>query len=312
LAKVVFLPVEGAYKDDFVAFQLFKQCKIAHDARGNRYFEMDAHDEALPLMFNYQRDYFKYELWNVLNLESVNQVRMYEILKQNEWRGERIVGVDELKALLGIGEKEYKQYKDFKKRVLDACGKALKEKTDLTFTYEPIRTGRGGRITALQFTIAKNLDHVDKLDLSSFIDFVIIDKDTQAITILEPMSANEQALVDMMIDKDIYTLNFIAEPITKANRKAILKNAGGDISIIKIAYNMAKQQGNIDNLTAWLIGMVKKIRKGEVTAPVKVKAAPRQNRFVNFEQREIDFAELERLELQQLKAKMALDEVGEG
>jgi len=101
-------------------------------------------------------------------------------------------------------------------------------------------------------------------------------------------------------------MQFITEPITKANKKSILKAAGGDEAIVRTAY--ALKQGSIDNLTAWLISMIKKVKNGEVTAPVKVKAAARQSRFVNFEQRNIDFTELERLELEQLKANMEQEE----
>jgi len=50
---------------------------------------------------------------------------------------------------------------------------------------------------------------------------------------------------------------------------------------------------------AWLIDMVKKIRAGEASPPVKVS---RRNRFNNFEGRGYDYAALERLELEQLKA----------
>ena len=46
------------------------------------FYEIDAHDRALPLMFDFKNKYFKYELWNALRLKSPNQVRMYEILKQ--------------------------------------------------------------------------------------------------------------------------------------------------------------------------------------------------------------------------------------
>jgi len=58
-------------------------------------------------MFRYRRDYFKYELWNVIGLDSVNQFRMYEILKEFEYKTERVINVTELRALLGIKEEEY-------------------------------------------------------------------------------------------------------------------------------------------------------------------------------------------------------------
>ena len=75
---------------------------------------------------------------------------------------------------------------------------------------------------------------------------------------------------------------------------------------------MAKQQGGIKSLTAWLVDMVKKIRKGEVSIPVKMEAPVWQNRFVNFQQRNIDYDELERLESELLKKEISdWDEIGQ-
>lgn len=48
-------------------------------------------------MFDFKERYFKYELWNALSLSSPNQIRMYEILKQYEKIGQRIIQLDELK-----------------------------------------------------------------------------------------------------------------------------------------------------------------------------------------------------------------------
>lgn len=64
--------------------------------------EINASDDALPLMFEFKNRYFTYELWNALRLKSPNQVRMYEILKQYEKIGTRTLTIKELRNLLGI------------------------------------------------------------------------------------------------------------------------------------------------------------------------------------------------------------------
>jgi plasmid replication initiation protein len=168
LGKVVSVPTErGGYE----AFQLFKKCRVDMDEMGEWYVEINAHDDALPLMFEFQSRYFSYQLWNALRLRSSNQLRMYEILKQYEKIGSRVLGVDELKELLGIGKNEYSLYKDFRVRVLDACRQALHESTDLKFTYEPYgKKGKGGKILFLKFAIEKNEEYVDQLTLAEFID----------------------------------------------------------------------------------------------------------------------------------------------
>jgi plasmid replication initiation protein len=168
LCKIVNVPTErGGYE----AFQLFKKCRVDVDDKGEWYVEIDAHDSALPLMFEFQSRFFSYQLWNALRLRSSNQLRMYEILKQYEKIGSRVLGIDELKALLGIAKNEYPRYGDFKNRVLEACQQALRESTDLKFSYEPHgKKGKGGKILFLKFIIEKNEDYVDQLTLFEFIE----------------------------------------------------------------------------------------------------------------------------------------------
>jgi len=170
LCKIVHVPTE---RGGFSAFQLFKECKVDQADDGTWYVEIDAHDKALPLMFEFKKHYFTYQLWNALRLTSPNHLRMYEILKQYEKKGERSVKIEELRALLGIEQREYQgrtAWSDFKRRVLDSCKVALAEKTDVKYTYEPIRNGRGGKVTGIRFSIEKNSDYVDQLTLGEFIE----------------------------------------------------------------------------------------------------------------------------------------------
>jgi len=168
LSKVVNIPDE---RGGFIAFQLFKECTVSRDDIGDWYVEIDAHDKALPLMFEFKNKYFTYQLWNALRLKSSNQLRMYEILKQYQTIGYRILTIEELKELLGIGKDEYSDYKNFRVRVLDACQQALAEHTDIKYSYEPHgKRGVGGKVLALKFTIEANTDYVDQLTLDMFVE----------------------------------------------------------------------------------------------------------------------------------------------
>lgn len=168
LCKIINVPNE---RGGYIGFQLFKECTVDIDEMGNWYIEIDAHDKALPLMFEFKERYFSYQLWNALRLRSSNQLRMYEILKQYEKVGTRVLSIEELRNLLGIENHEYKRFGDFKTKVLDACKQALFESTDIKFTYEPYgQKGRGGKILFLKFIIQKNVDYVDQLTLDRFIE----------------------------------------------------------------------------------------------------------------------------------------------
>lgn len=173
LGKVVNIPKE---KGGYSAFQLFKECEVDQDEMGEWYVTIDAHDKALPLMFDFKDRYFKYELWNALRLKSANQIRMYEILKQYENIGKREITVSDLRELLGIAPNEYPRWNNFKAKVLDSCQQALKHFTDICYTYERGRTGTGGKWLTVIFHISKNSEYdgqmtMLELDLQSFIDF---------------------------------------------------------------------------------------------------------------------------------------------
>lgn len=167
LMNIVHLPNE---KGGYTSFQLFKECTVSQDDYGEWYVEIDSHDKALPLMFDFKSKYFTYELWNALRLKSANQVRMYEILKQYQNTGKREINVIELRELLGIAPDEYPRWDNFKRKVIDSCQQALEESTDIKFTYERGKTGTGGKWLTIIFCIEKNNTYIDQLTLDEFID----------------------------------------------------------------------------------------------------------------------------------------------
>lgn len=176
LCKIVNVPTE---RGGYTAFQLFKECMVDKDEKSEAwYVEIDAHDKALPLMFEFKRDYFTYELWNALQLTSPNQLRMYEILKQYQQKGERILELEKLRELLYIKKNEYPRFGDFKIRVLNACQKSLKENTDIYFTYELIKKAKG-KVHAIKFFIYANREYKSMMGLEKFIELsnpIIVDE----------------------------------------------------------------------------------------------------------------------------------------
>ncbi len=167
LCKVVNIPnADGGY----TGFTIFKRVRVFKDDSEKWCIEIDASDDALPLLFNLKKNYFTYELWNALRLKSVNQLRMYELLKQHEHIGSLEIKVSELREYLFIAPNQYSALKDFKKRVLDSCQQALSENTDISFTYEKGKVGNRGKWLTIVFHISKNDKHSDPLELQDFID----------------------------------------------------------------------------------------------------------------------------------------------
>ena len=165
LQQIVNVPLEsGGYK----SFQLFKKCVVNQDEYGAWFVEFDAHDDALPLFFSFKEKYFIYEVGNVLRLASSNQIRMYEVLKQRQKMKQPVrIELRTLREYLGIKEKEYPDFHDFKRRVLETAKVELENQTDITFSYEKVTRGR--KVIAIDFFISKNDKSFPQMSISEYI-----------------------------------------------------------------------------------------------------------------------------------------------
>ncbi len=246
LCKIVHIPDENGMR----SVQLFKECYLVR-RDGEWFMEIDAHDKALPLMFNFKNHYFKYELWNALRLRSTNQVRMYEILKQYEYLGKREITVTELRELLGVKKNEYERWERFRVRILDSCKQALKEMTDICYTYERGKVGRGGKWMTIIFNIYKNTEYKDPLDLQKFI--------------ARQPASELLALGTMGVDAQLVGKQTFDDPAAEKERELYSKACGGvfdnaDIRIIAAAINAYSDVlETIEDRAEWLNEMYNKM-----------------------------------------------------
>lgn len=103
-----------------------------------------------PYLLELKREFTSYKLENVVQLKSTYAIRIYELLKQYEKIQERTFSLGNLRKLLGA-EDIYPAYGNFKQRVLVPAQKELKDKTDISFNLEEIKSGR--RVTKVKFII---------------------------------------------------------------------------------------------------------------------------------------------------------------
>ena len=209
LSHVVNTPLDsGGYK----AFQLFKRCTVDKDSNGEWYVEIDAHDDALPFMFKFKREYFTYELRNSLRLKSTNQTRLYELLKQHEYAGSWKVGLGSLKWMMNIKNDAYPLYADFRKYVLDKVQAALRESTDISFTYKAIKKGQSGKVSAVHFTISKNTAQTEPLTLDDFLDKQEV-IEMEPVVVEESFEVNAPPLIDFDMLSDALGREFSREEV---------------------------------------------------------------------------------------------------
>ena len=143
----------------------------------NGIVEIEISQKLKPYLLQLKSHFTVFGLENVIKLKSIYSIRLYEILlKEYCYYGRQklsfILGIKELKEMLGLGEKQYSEIITLKRYVLDVAEKELKEKSDFYFEYKAIKTGRA--ITDIEFFVInkdkKQKQLVQKEDCKAIID----------------------------------------------------------------------------------------------------------------------------------------------
>ncbi len=132
---------DAQYKNGIIVFSIAKRLK--------------------PFVLELQSRFVKYKLENILPLRSKYVIRFYEILKDkfgektfknNKREIEYIESLSNLRNYLGI-PKSYQYSSHIKKLILEKAKVELEKHTDISFSYEEIKTGR--KVTHLKFYITE-------------------------------------------------------------------------------------------------------------------------------------------------------------
>lgn len=122
---------------DYVVLPLLS---IAQYKGGEGCVEARFNDTIMPYLLELRDNFTKAQLTELLKLKNPNSHRIYWLLREYAAFGQRVLSLNELKAMLKLGP-GYDRWDNFKVRVLDRAQEELAA-TDLPFTYEPIKQGR--------------------------------------------------------------------------------------------------------------------------------------------------------------------------
>jgi plasmid replication initiation protein len=113
-----------------------------------------------PLLLQLQSYFTKYELGHILRFKGQYTIRFFEFRKSFLGRNkpEVTLDMDALREMLGLRKTEYQVFSNFRIRVLEPARQELLEKIGQSFTWEPIRQGRGGKVTAISFAFEDDCD----------------------------------------------------------------------------------------------------------------------------------------------------------
>lgn len=149
-------------------------------------------------------------------------------------------------AIEEIKDASFEDWRNFRRKVLEVAKKELEESnySEICFDYEPVKSGKGGKVTGIRFKVRKNLNCTHHSDLWR------IRGDEMLEIIPDVLEAKQPGIQEGLILEvaDI----FGNEPITIQDIKTLILAADQDVESIKKAFAMAKQQTYINNLVGWM------------------------------------------------------------
>lgn len=86
-----------------------------------------------PYLLQLKEQFTKYRLENILQMRSKYSIRMYELLKANEYKKELVINFDEITKILCC--ESYNHFSNFMRRVVDPAIKEINTLTDLFVVY---------------------------------------------------------------------------------------------------------------------------------------------------------------------------------
>lgn len=162
----------------FKLVQLFEEADAFQDEDGLWQVDLMCTASSYEYVFNIEnRGYLRYRLKNVINLTSRYSYILFLYLDKNRYRKSWDISISDLKQLLNCSAETYNVFWRFNDLVLKKCYNELIEKTELKYTYEPIRSGR--RVTKIRFTVETINDIEEDPDQLSFLDDVPSDPSEQ-------------------------------------------------------------------------------------------------------------------------------------
>lgn len=152
----------------FTKIGLFEKAVCEQDENGQWQVDLACSASAMEYVFNIENlRYLKYRLKNVIELTSRYSYILYLHLEQHHRQKSWEVSLDELKQTLNCTSESYAAYKEFNDKILKKCHKEINEKTNLSYTYEPIKSGR--KVTAIRFTLKTRTDEDMQLTLDDIL-----------------------------------------------------------------------------------------------------------------------------------------------
>lgn len=148
------------YEDERIRLEAnFFSSIIYHKKEG--YFTFEFSKNIKPFLLQIKDNFTVFDIRNIMYLDSIYAIRFYEFCKEFERFKTFEFDVEELKEKFGLTDR-YKNYFDFKLKVLNQARSELIKNSELYFEFEEIKSGK--KVVRLRFFIYKNKLENDEQD----------------------------------------------------------------------------------------------------------------------------------------------------
>mgnify|MGYP000142960763 CR=1 FL=1 len=106
-----------------------------------------------PYLLQLKEQFTAVRALDLMQFKSIHAIRIYELLKQYQNIGERVVSITDIKECCGVEDKLQK-YSDFEKKIILISQREINTKSDIHFEFERIKSSR--KIVGIKFILSKN------------------------------------------------------------------------------------------------------------------------------------------------------------
>lgn len=157
-------------------------------------------------------------------------------------------------ALAEIKDAPFDDWRNFRRKVLEVARKEMEESeySEICFSYEPIKSGKGGKVTGLRFKVRKNPICTHHSDLKRMMR---VEQEVAAQE--EPEEIAPGILPAKKPEADESLILKVAgifgnEPVTIQDIRMLLEVSENQPEVIRKAFQMAQEQSYIHNLIGWM------------------------------------------------------------
>lgn len=202
------------------------------------------HPHLQPFMLNLKNHFTALNLSDLMGLQSIYSIRIFELIKQYESIGKREISLKDLREYCGVTPDKYKKFNDLKKRIIESATEEINEKTDIFISYEEVKIAR--KITSIRFSIKKNPGY-KKTEFEK--------SQQEKAAILQKEFRSEAALIEKIMEYDF----------TKQAAKKLIQSDAEEVIINAIkAVDIQVSRGQVKNPKAMLKTAIEKRWKPDV------------------------------------------------